>query len=65
MSAPRVFENETLDRIAKSRDVGVAEVVLAWLRSQDQVIAIPKTTSKDHLKSNLKRIISCTANTIV
>ena len=51
-----VFENETLDRIAKSRDVGVAEVVLAWLRSQDQVIAIPKTTSKDHLKSNLKSL---------
>ena len=51
-----VLENETLTKIAQSRDVGVAEVVLAWLRAQNQVIAIPKTTSKEHLKSNLKSL---------
>lgn len=51
-----VLDNDTLKRIANSKNVGVAEVSLAWLLSQEQVIAIPKTTSKDHLKSNLRSL---------
>lgn len=51
-----VLDNDTLKRIANSKNVGVAEVTLAWLLSQEQVIAIPKTTSKDHLKSNLRSL---------
>ncbi len=48
-----VFSDDTLQRIADAHDVSAAEVALAWLISQDHVAAIPKSTSFDHIASNL------------
>lgn len=47
-----VFQSSVLKRVGENHDVGPAEVALAWLLSQDKVLAIPRTTSEEHMKSN-------------
>jgi 2,5-diketo-D-gluconate reductase B len=48
-----VIDDETITAIADAHDTDPAAVALAWLLSKPQVTAIPKTTSEDHLRSNL------------
>ncbi|WP_331235881.1 aldo/keto reductase [Natronorarus salvus] len=47
----RMFEVPELLEIAEERDVGVAQVSLAWLRRKG-VAAIPKATGTDHIREN-------------
>jgi 2,5-diketo-D-gluconate reductase B len=48
-----VADDETIARIAEAHDADPAAITLAWLLSKPQVTAIPKTTSEEHLGSNL------------
>lgn len=52
----KVFQNETIKETARHKGVNEAQVVLAWLLNQRDVIAIPKTASPEHLESNLKAV---------
>jgi 2,5-diketo-D-gluconate reductase B len=48
-----VNDDETIAAIADEHGTDPVAVTLAWLLSKPQVTAIPKTTSEDHLQSNL------------
>jgi 2,5-diketo-D-gluconate reductase B len=48
----KVFEDDKIKKIANKHQVDCAQVVLAWLCRQDSVVAIPKSSSREHLKSN-------------
>lgn len=48
----RVFEDPTLRRIAEAHDCGPSAVALAWLLSHERVIAIPRTSKREHLAAN-------------
>lgn len=48
----RIFKNEKISRIANKYGANEAQVVLSWLMAQDSVVAIPKTSTVDHLKTN-------------
>jgi 2,5-diketo-D-gluconate reductase B len=45
--------DETLAAIGEQYDKSAAQVALRWLVQQQNVVAIPKTTSRDHLEANL------------
>ena len=47
-----IIENETIQRIADVHGKTVPQVVLRWLIQQN-IIVIPKTWDKDHLKDNI------------
>ena len=51
-----VFKNPTINKIATKHGVSPAQVSLAWLIAQPAVVAIPKTASADHLRSNLEAL---------
>ncbi|PWN07145.1 aldo/keto reductase [Rhodohalobacter mucosus] len=48
-----VFQNETLKKIGEEHGKTAGQVSLRWLIEQENVIAIPKASSADHLKENL------------
>ena len=50
----KVFENDVLSQIAQEKNVNVAQVTLAWLIGQKQVVAIPKSSSLKHALSNFE-----------
>ena len=50
----KVMKEPLLQEIANKRDATPAQVALAWLLSQDQVVAIPKTSTPEHAESNLR-----------
>lgn len=47
-----VFKNDTLKAIADKHNINPAQVSLAWILSDKNRIAIPKTSTPAHLKSN-------------
>jgi diketogulonate reductase-like aldo/keto reductase len=49
-----LLENATLKRIAKRHDATTAQIALAWVLRQPDVIAIPKATSKNHVYDNAR-----------
>ena len=49
----RLALHPTLDKIAKKYDKTASQVALKWLVEQEQVVAIPKGTSEEHLLENL------------
>jgi len=49
----KVFEDETLKEIAGEYGKSPGQVALRWLIEQENVIAIPKASSTEHLKENL------------
>ncbi|WP_018257348.1 aldo/keto reductase [Halomicrobium katesii] len=49
----RVLGDDLLARIGDRYDRSPAQVALRWLVQQDGVVAIPKSTSRDHLADNL------------
>ena len=51
----RVFQNDSLNRIAAKYGISAAQVSIAWLLAKG-IIAIPKASSVDHLKSNLDAV---------
>lgn len=48
----KVFEVPELQEIAEKHGVSEAQVSLAWLMQHDNVVAIPKASSEDHIKDN-------------
>ena len=48
----RLLNNRTLKIIAQGRGVTAAQVALAWVLHQDNVIAIPKSSRIDHIEQN-------------
>ena len=48
----RLLNHETLKAIAQERGVSTAQVAIAWLLHQDQVIVIPKSSRIDHVEQN-------------
>ena len=48
------MESDVLKDIAATHDKSAAQVCLRWLIQQDNVAAIPKASSKDHIKSNFE-----------
>ena len=48
----RVFRNQTLQGIAGKHECSIAQLALAWLLAQKDVIAIPKAADRDHAEDN-------------
>ncbi len=49
----KVFQDEVLARIGSEYGKTAGQVALRWLIEQENVIAIPKATSSEHLRENL------------
>lgn len=49
----KVMENETLIHIAEEYGKTPAQISLRWLIEQENVVAIPKASSKEHLEENI------------
>lgn len=50
----KIFEDETVTEIARQHGVDAAQITLAWLLGQPGVVAIPKSSSREHALSNFK-----------
>lgn len=48
-----VFDDETIKEIADKHGVTPAQISLAWILSDKNRVAIPKTSNPDHLQGNL------------
>ena len=48
----RLLGNGTLEKIAKARNVSAAQVAIAWLLHQEDVIVIPKASDVGHVEQN-------------
>jgi diketogulonate reductase-like aldo/keto reductase len=48
----RLLNNGTLKTIAQQREVTAAQVAIAWLLHQENVIVIPKSSRIDHVEQN-------------
>jgi 2,5-diketo-D-gluconate reductase B len=53
LAGGRVFDDPTIEAIAQSHDTTPAAVAIAWATSYDNVVTIPKATSRVHLEANL------------
>ena len=51
-----VFDNEVIKEIADKHGVTPAQISLAWILSDKNRVAIPKTSNPDHLQGNLDAI---------
>ena len=51
-----VFDNEVIKEIADKHGITPAQVSLAWILSDKQRIAIPKTSNPKHLQGNLDAV---------
>jgi 2,5-diketo-D-gluconate reductase B len=49
----RVLDDPVLAEIAEKHDATPAQVALAWLLARDNVAAIPKASSREHMADNL------------
>jgi diketogulonate reductase-like aldo/keto reductase len=48
----RILTDHTLARVAARHDATAAQVALAWLLEQEDLIVIPKATSLAHVREN-------------
>jgi 2,5-diketo-D-gluconate reductase B len=53
LAGGRVFEIPELDEIAEKHGTSAAAVAIAWLIGMDNVVTIPKASSRAHLEANL------------
>jgi len=51
-----LLENATLKKIAKRHDGTPAQIALAWVLRQPDVIAIPKASNKTHVRENARSL---------
>jgi diketogulonate reductase-like aldo/keto reductase len=51
-----LLNNSTLKQIAKRHDTTAAQVALAWVLRQPDVIAIPKASDQDHVRQNARSV---------
>lgn len=49
----KVYDNKVIQEIAEEHGKTPAQVALRWLIEQENVVAIPKSSSEDHLKENI------------
>jgi diketogulonate reductase-like aldo/keto reductase len=49
-----LLENATLRKIAKRYNATPAQIALAWVLRQPDVIAIPKASDKNHVRDNAR-----------
>ena len=54
LAGGQVFENEVLQDIAEKHNTTEAAVSIAWLRSMQNVVVIPKASSEAHLRANFE-----------
>ncbi len=47
-----LLENATLKKIAKRHDATPAQIALAWVLRQQEVVAIPKASNEKHVRDN-------------
>lgn len=52
----RILTSPALINLAKQHRVEPAQIALAWVLRNPDVIAIPKTSSPDHLRANIKAL---------
>lgn len=52
----RILGNPALIEIAAAHGASTAQVALAWLLRQDDIIAIPKAADPDHVRDNAKAL---------
>ena len=50
----QVFEDSVLTDIADAHQTSPAAVSIAWLLAKDNVVTIPKASSREHLRANLE-----------
>lgn len=50
----RLINNPVLEEIGMKYQKSAAQVALKWLLEKEQVIAIPKATTPEHLQANLE-----------
>ena len=48
----RILNNATLKQLAKERDASAAQIAIAWLLQQPNVVIIPKSSRIDHIEQN-------------
>ena len=48
-----VFEDPTMQAVAERHDTTPAAIAIAWVTSYDNVVTIPKASSRPHLEANL------------
>ena len=51
-----LLENKTLKKIAQRHDATAAQIALAWVLRQPDVIAIPKASDEKHVRDNARSI---------
>jgi len=51
-----LLENKTLKKIAQHHDATAAQIALAWVLRQPDVIAIPKASDEKHVRDNARSI---------
>jgi len=51
-----LLNNSTLNEIAKRKDATAAQVALAWVLRQPDIIAIPKASDRDHVRQNAQSL---------
>jgi diketogulonate reductase-like aldo/keto reductase len=49
-----LLENKTLKKIAKRHDATPAQIALAWVLRQPDIIVIPKASDKNHVRDNAR-----------
>ena len=49
-----LLENEVLKKIGRRHDATTAQIALAWVLRQPDVIAIPKASDKNHVRDNAR-----------
>lgn len=48
----QVYNSPTVNRVAETHGISVIQVLLAWVMQQDNMIAIPKAGSPEHVEQN-------------
>jgi diketogulonate reductase-like aldo/keto reductase len=51
-----LLNNATLKKIAKRHDATAAQIAIAWVLRQPDVIAIPKASNKTHVHDNARSL---------
>lgn len=51
-----VMQNETVQAVARKHGATGAQVAIRWLTRQPQVVTIPMSTNRDHLRQNLEAL---------
>ncbi len=48
-----LLDDDRVEKVAADVGASVAQVALAWLLAQDDVVALPRSSSRDHIEDNI------------